>query len=113
MSAHFDQFDLDYGLRQSMEDHSGSDGWRLLKSIYIDHDAETGAWFVVFRIRETEPPEDGEEPFTESRTETEGPFDREELEHFLADMRLELDPSALDRLRGLRLIRPRPARRHP
>lgn len=112
MSTQFDHFDLEYGLRQAMEDCSGSDGWHLDKSIYIDHDVETGTWFVVSLIRETQPSEDGLEPFTESRTETEGPFDREELEHFLADMRLEVSEGVLDRLRALRLIRPRSARGH-
>jgi hypothetical protein len=110
MDAIFEKFDLECGLLQAREDHSGSDGWCLNKSIYIDHDAETGDWFVVSRIREDQPSEDGHEPFTESRTDTEGPFNREELKWFLADMRLELNESDLVRLRNLRLIRPKPTR---
>ena len=110
MNANLDEFDIEFGLRQAMEDNDGSDGWRLCKSIYIDYDAAKGTWIVNFRIHETQPFEDDCEPHSESRTEAEGPFDRAELEYFLADMRLELDPHALQRLRELRLIYPKPTK---
>ena len=110
MDIAFHHFDPEHGIRIAFEDTSGDGSWSLRKEIYADYDAAAGAWFVNFLITETDASDDPELPFEEFRTETEGPFTREEFDRFLANMKMDIDPALVERLIGTRLISPKPRR---
>ncbi len=108
MPAEFNHFNPNHGIYIAYQHCSGEGSWVLKTDVYMDYDAATGAWYVNSVIEETEASDDPDVPFEEVRTETQGPFTREEFDRFLADMNMEIDPDLVERLIGARLISPRP-----